>query len=44
MTLKDIKHWVFDMDGTLTLAVHDFAAPPRQTSTAQNIPPAPARA
>ncbi|MCU1727712.1 HAD family hydrolase [Pseudomonas sp. 7P_10.2_Bac1] len=26
MTLKDIKHWVFDMDGTLTLAVHDFAA------------------
>ncbi|MFP3516922.1 HAD family hydrolase [Pseudomonas sp. SIMBA_077] len=26
MTLKDAKHWVFDMDGTLTLAVHDFAA------------------
>ena len=26
MTLKDVKHWVFDMDGTLTLAVHDFAA------------------
>ncbi|MCU1753345.1 HAD family hydrolase [Pseudomonas helleri] len=26
MTLKDIKHWVFDMDGTLTLAVHDFSA------------------
>ena len=24
MTLKDIKHWVFDMDGTLTVAVHDF--------------------
>ncbi|MFO2464624.1 HAD family hydrolase [Pseudomonas sp. 15FMM2] len=26
MSLKDIKHWVFDMDGTLTVAVHDFAA------------------
>ena len=26
MTLKDVKHWVFDMDGTLTVAVHDFAA------------------
>ena len=26
MTLKDINHWVFDMDGTLTVAVHDFAA------------------
>ncbi|MFJ7884334.1 HAD family hydrolase [Pseudomonas sp. NPDC096917] len=25
MTLKDITHWVFDMDGTLTIAVHDFA-------------------
>ena len=25
MTLKDVKHWVFDMDGTLTVAVHDFA-------------------
>ena len=24
MSLKDIKHWVFDMDGTLTVAVHDF--------------------
>lgn len=20
------RHWVFDMDGTLTVAVHDFAA------------------
>ena len=35
MTLKDIKHWVFDMDGTLTLAVHDFAA----IRQALNIPP-----
>ena len=26
MTLKDVKHWVFDMDGTMTVAVHDFAA------------------
>ena len=22
--LRDCKHWVFDMDGTLTIAVHDF--------------------
>lgn len=26
MSLSDIEHWVFDMDGTLTIAVHDFAA------------------
>ena len=26
MNLRDIRHWVFDMDGTLTVAVHDFAA------------------
>ena len=26
MTLRSAKHWVFDMDGTLTLAVHDFEA------------------
>lgn len=26
MRLSDIRHWVFDMDGTLTLAVHDFPA------------------
>jgi len=24
--LGEVRHWVFDMDGTLTLAVHDFAA------------------
>lgn len=24
-TLSDCRHWVFDMDGTLTEAVHDFA-------------------
>lgn len=22
--IRDIRHWIFDMDGTLTLAVHDF--------------------
>ena len=26
MTLHQRRHWVFDLDGTLTLAVHDFAA------------------
>lgn len=26
MNLKAQQHWVFDMDGTLTVAVHDFAA------------------
>lgn len=26
MTLAALRHWVFDMDGTLTIAVHDFAA------------------
>ena len=26
MSLADVHHWVFDMDGTLTVAVHDFAA------------------
>lgn len=26
MTLSAARHWVFDMDGTLTLAVHDFPA------------------
>jgi HAD superfamily hydrolase (TIGR01509 family) len=24
--LRDVQHWVFDMDGTLTRAVHDFDA------------------
>ncbi|MGU3308437.1 HAD family hydrolase [Pseudomonas sp. M5A4_2d] len=35
MSLADIKHWVFDMDGTLTVAVHDFAA----IRVALEIPP-----
>ncbi|WP_249671516.1 HAD family hydrolase [Pseudomonas abieticivorans] len=26
MSLAAIRHWVFDMDGTLTVAAHDFAA------------------
>ncbi|WP_339486574.1 HAD family hydrolase [Pseudomonas sp. EL_65y_Pfl2_R95] len=26
MSLANARHWVFDMDGTLTLAVHDFEA------------------
>ncbi|WP_053269987.1 HAD family hydrolase [Pseudomonas chlororaphis] len=26
MSLAGVRHWVFDMDGTLTVAVHDFAA------------------
>ncbi|WAJ36784.1 HAD family hydrolase [Pseudomonas sp. GOM7] len=26
MSLGAVRHWVFDMDGTLTLAVHDFPA------------------
>ncbi|MGE8500188.1 MAG: HAD family hydrolase [Pseudomonas sp.] len=26
MNLSEARHWVFDMDGTLTLAVHDFEA------------------
>lgn len=32
--LGQIRHWVFDMDGTLTVAAHDFAA----IRTALNIP------
>ncbi|MET3716707.1 phosphoglycolate phosphatase-like HAD superfamily hydrolase [Pseudomonas sp. PvP001] len=26
MSLVHVRHWVFDLDGTLTVAVHDFAA------------------
>ena len=35
MSLTDVKHWVFDMDGTLTVAVHDFTA----IRVALEIPP-----
>lgn len=33
--LTDIRHWVFDMDGTLTVAAHDFTA----IRVALDIPP-----
>ena len=35
MNLAAVRHWVFDMDGTLTVAVHDFAA----IRVALSIPP-----
>ena len=35
MRLSEARHWVFDMDGTLTIAVHDFPAIRR----ALDIPP-----
>ncbi|WNW11998.1 HAD family hydrolase [Pseudomonas sp. DTU_2021_1001937_2_SI_NGA_ILE_001] len=35
MNLHEIRHWVFDMDGTLTVPVHDFPAIKR----ALEIPP-----
>jgi len=35
VSLADAWHWVFDMDGTLTIAVHDFPAIKR----ALDIPP-----
>lgn len=31
-SLTQARHWVFDMDGTLTVAVHDFAAIRRELS------------
>jgi HAD superfamily hydrolase (TIGR01509 family) len=30
MSLRNVRNWVFDMDGTLTVAVHDFAAIKRE--------------
>ncbi len=30
MTLEGIRHWVFDMDGTLTVPIHDFPAIKRE--------------
>ena len=32
MSLSRLRHWVFDMDGTLTIAVHDFPAIKRALS------------
>lgn len=26
MNIKDMKYWIFDMDGTLTVPIHDFPA------------------
>ncbi|MEE4102318.1 HAD family hydrolase [Pseudomonas viridiflava] len=36
MTLLDIRHWVFDMDGTLTVPVHDFPAIKRELGIPQD--------
>ena len=36
LSLRAVKHWVFDLDGTLTLPLHDFPAIRR----ALDIPPA----
>lgn len=36
MTLASRRHWVFDMDGTLTLAVHDFPAIRRALDIPEN--------
>lgn len=35
MSLAQLRHWVFDMDGTLTIAVHDFPAIKRALGIAQ---------
>lgn len=35
MSLADARHWVFDMDGTLTIAVHDFVAIKRALEIAE---------
>ncbi|HEY3309629.1 MAG TPA: HAD family hydrolase [Desulfuromonadaceae bacterium] len=32
MSISDRNHWVFDLDGTLTVAVHDFEAIRRELS------------
>ena len=34
-SLSAIRHWVFDMDGTLTVAVHDFARIKRELAIPQ---------
>lgn len=36
MTLDGIRHWVFDMDGTLTVPVHDFPAIKRELGIPQD--------
>jgi len=36
--IKACQHWIFDMDGTLTLAVHDFAFMRRALGLAADAP------
>ncbi len=38
MLLHHCTHWIFDMDGTLTLPVHDFDDIRRQLSLPENTP------
>lgn len=38
MKLSDRKFWIFDMDGTLTVAAHDFAAIKRRLGLSPNAP------
>lgn len=37
-TLLQRKHWIFDLDGTLTLAVHDFAAIRKELGISAGLP------
>jgi HAD superfamily hydrolase (TIGR01549 family) len=38
MNLTERNHWIFDMDGTLTVAAHDFDAIRRELGLRPNIP------
>ena len=38
MPLRDCHHWIFDMDGTLTIPVHDFNDIRRQLGILENTP------
>jgi HAD superfamily hydrolase (TIGR01509 family) len=38
MNLRERTHWVFDMDGTLTVAAHDFDAIRRELGLRPNVP------
>ena len=38
MPLSDTRYWIFDMDGTLTLPVHDFAAIRRSLAIPPDMP------
>ena len=37
-TLLQRKHWIFDLDGTLTVAVHDFAAIRKELGISAGLP------